>query len=85
MEGMEGMSLDRWKIHFQHSCWLLKHSLINMIFFCKYYGLVISLCEIDHTGPNGTGYQRNENYMCVINKHVHKNYKRLAPDPQDWP
>ena len=32
MEGMERMSLDRWKIHFQHSFRLLKHSLINMIF-----------------------------------------------------
>ena len=56
-----------------------------MIFFREYYGLVINLHEIGHAGPYGAGYQRNGNYLCIVNKNGWKNYKRLVPDPQDWP
>ena len=60
--------------------------LINMIFFFReYYGLVINLHKIDHTGPYSTGYQRNGNCLCIVNEHGQNNYKRLVPDLQDRP
>ena len=36
-------------------------------------------------GPYGAGYHRNTNYLCIVNKHGQKNYKRLVPDPQGCP
>ena len=55
-----------------------------MIFFSRgYYGLVINLHEIDHTGPCGAEYQRNGNYLSIVNEHGQNNYKRLVPDLQD--
>ena len=89
MKGMKLMSLDRWKINFQHSFKLQKYSLYIVdkhdFFSCEYYGLVISFREIDHTGPYGAGYQRNRNYLCIVNEHGPSNCKRLVPDLQDWP
>ena len=39
--------------------------------FREYYGLVINVYEnfITQAGPYGAGYQRNRNYMCIVNKH----------------
>ena len=51
-----------------------------IFFFRQYYGLVINLHEIDHTGPYGIGYQRNGNYLCIVSEHGQNNYKRLVPD-----
>ena len=68
-----------WKIHFQHSNYrsIARTLMINMIFFCEYYGLVINLHKIDHTCPYSAEYQRNGNYLCIVNKRGWNNYKRL--------
>ena len=87
MKGMELMSLDCWKIHFQHPFQLEKHGLYfndKHDFFCKYYGLMINLYKIDHTGHYGAGYQRNGNYLQIVNEHGQNNYKRLLLDLHNW-
>ena len=46
-------SPDPWKMHFQHTFWLQRTScpwLINTIFPCEYYGLVIKQTKSHH--PN---------------------------------
>ena len=70
---------QKYSLHIIHV--FVKHDF----FFCKYYGLVINLHEIDHTGPYGTGYQRNGIFLCTVNEYGLNSYKRLVPDFQDWP
>ena len=52
---------------------------------------ILSFCDkctrnyITKAAYYGAGYQRNENYLCIVNKHGQNSYERLVPDPQGWP
>ena len=65
-------SQDRWKMHFQHSLWLQKHSLHivhkhDFFPWILWFGDKFTRNCITQVGPHGAGY------------------KKLVPDTQGWP
>lgn len=79
-----------WKMHFQHSFRLQKHSSyiidrhdIFLQVLC--FGDKWTQNCITQAAPYGAGYQRNGNYLCNVNKHGRHNYERSLLNPQNWP
>ena len=66
-----------WKMHFWHSLWLQKHCLyiVGKHFFPRlswFADKCIQNC-ITQVGLYATGYLRNGNYLCIMNKHSRNN------------